>query len=412
MMDTNTTPHDRPLPRIGQRREILIIVAAMVSIAFLGFVVGFATAGGLSGASTVAAQPEGFDVFWEVWNYVNSEFYFEKPTETERVYGAIEGMVATLDDAYTAFVEPSAAELERENREGAFGGIGAYIHQNQDGQMVIAYPFPGQPAAEAGLQAGDIVLAVDGQSVEGLTLSEGTALIRGPLGTWVTLEVFRPGTGETLELRAERVQIEVPTVFSEMLDGEIAYVALNRFIAVSTNQLENELRTLLAQNPRALIFDLRGNPGGLLDQAVSVSDLFLPQGLVATERTTLSQESHVFFSDTGDLAEDIPLVVLVDGGSASASEIVAGAIKDRERGVLVGTPTFGKGVVQLVHDLSDGSLLRITYGAWYTPEEIALNGVGIEPDILVEVSEDVSSDADPWLQAARDYIDQNYPGTR
>lgn len=396
------------LPRFGYRREIIAIVIALLLVAGAGFGAGYLTAIGNPEAADITTGPEGFQVFWEVWDYVEREFYYEKPPATERVYGAIRGLLSSLDDANTAFVQPSIAEVERENIEGVFGGIGAYVQLNEFNQIVIAYPFPDQPAARAGLQAGDIVLSIDGQSVDNLTLAEGTALIRGPLGTTVRLEIRRPGTGEIFEVDVERAEIQVPTVRAEMLENGVAYVALFRFNGVATLQLESQLEDLLAQNPRALIFDLRGNRGGLLDEAISVSDLFLARGIVATQRTSLRDEPRVFYAETGDLAENIPLVVLIDGGSASASEIVAGAIQDRERGVLIGTRTFGKGSVQLVHDLSDGSQLRITYGAWYTPDEQPLDGHGIDPDIEVDPAA-TENGQDPWLAAALAYIDETYP---
>ena len=409
---TSISPSQEPatLPQLSHRKEIVTIVLVLVLVAGGAFFAGFMTAGGgLTGAPQQATPPE-FDVFWEVWDYVESEFFYDVPPVEDRTYGAIRGMLATLGDQNTSFVQPSIAELERENVEGMFGGIGAYVQLNEFGQLVIAFPFPDQPASNAGLMSGDIVLSVDGQSLENLTLAEGTALIRGPIGTTVHLEVYRPETDETFEVDIERAQIEIPTVRAEMLDENIAYVSLFRFNGVATSQLEAELADLLAQNPRALIFDLRSNPGGLLDEAISVSDLFLPEGIVAVQRTSLRQEPRVFYADSGDIAEDIPLVVLIDGGSASASEIVAGAIQDHERGILIGTTTFGKGSVQLVHDLSDGSQLRITYGAWYTPDEHDINGSGISPDIEIELPEDVTTlETDPWLDAAIEYINESYP---
>ncbi len=402
--------HTEEAYRPGSRWGIAAIALILIAVGVGGFLIGFTAAGG--GVPTASAQtgfPPEFDVFWEAWNYVENEFYYQKPTAAERTYGAVRGMLATLGDDYTAFVQPSIASIERENIEGLFGGIGAYVQLNEFGQLIIAYPFPEHPAAEAGLRAGDVILSVDNQPLENLTLAEGTALIRGPLGTVVHLEIYRPGTDETFEVDVERVEIKIPTVRAEMLEDGIGYVALYRFNGVAAEQLESEIAGLLEQEPRALIFDLRGNPGGLLDEAVDVSDLFLSEGLVATQRTSLYNEPRVFNATTGDLAEDIPLVVLIDGGSASASEIVAGAIKDRNRGVLIGTHSFGKGSVQLVHDLSDGSQLRITYGAWYTPNETDLRETGIIPDIEVEIPETLTAGDDPWLDTAIQYINDTYP---
>ncbi len=401
------------LPRLKTGWQVAAIAIALILVAGGGFFAGFVTAGGAAAGAPQQANPPGFEVFWEAWNYIEQEFYYDIPSVEERTYGAIRGMLASLGDDYTAFIQPSIAQIERQNVEGSFGGIGAYVRLNEFGQLYIVYAFPDHPAQAAGLRDGDIVLSVDGRSLENLTLAEGTALIRGPIGTVVHLEIYRPSTDESFEVDVERRQIEVPTVYGQMLDGNVAYVSLFQFNGIATSELEEQITALLAENPRALIFDLRGNPGGLLDEAISVSDLFLPEGLVATQRTSLAAEERPFYADSGDVAETVPLIVLIDGGSASASEIVAGAISDRQRGVLIGTPTFGKGSIQLLHDLSDGSQLRITYGAWYTPNEDPLEGVGLQPDILVELPDDLTTlqpGDDPWLDAAMAYIDEHYPG--
>lgn len=399
------------LPQIGSNWGVVVIIVAFVAVAVGAFFAGYVSAGGVQSSAQQQTMPPEFQVFWDVWNYVDSEYYYDIPSVEERTYGAIRGMLSTLGDDHTAFVQPSIAELDRGNVEGMFGGIGAYVGLDELDNFVITYPFPDQPAAVAGIEADDIVLSVDGQSLAGLSLTEGTALIRGPIGTVVALELYRPATDETFIAEIERAEIEIPTVQAEILDGNIGYLYLFRFNGVATIQLQAELETLLAQDPRAIIFDLRGNGGGLLDEAISVSDLFLPEGTVATQRTSLLQDPRVFYSVTGDIGEEIPLVVLVDFASASASEIFAGAVQDRGRGVIVGTTTFGKGSIQLVHDLFDGSQLRLTYGAWYTPNDTHINGVGIQPDIVIDIPEDgfADTDSDPWLDAAREYIDEMYP---
>lgn len=405
---TRVSPETLHFSQSGNMWQALAIVTVLVLVAGGAFFIGFVTAGGVGAGPAQQNQPE-FQVFWEVWNFIENEFYYEVPSVSDRTYGAIRGLLGSLDDDYTSFVQPSIAEVERERMDGNFGGIGAYVTLNEFDQVMISYPFPNHPASIAGLEAGDIVLSVDGQSLENRTLEEGTSLIRGPIGTDVVLEIYRPGAAdERFEVSITRDLIEIPTVRAELLDDNIGYVALAQFNGVATSQLSREMETLLAENPRALILDLRGNPGGLLDEAISVSDLFLPEGLVATQRTSTG-EDLAFNSDTGDIGETIPLVVLIDGGSASASEIVAGAIQDHERGVLVGATTFGKGSVQLVHDLSDSSQLRVTYGAWYTPDEIELDSIGIVPDIEVEIPEEIEAGDDPWLDAAVEYIDEHYP---
>jgi carboxyl-terminal processing protease len=201
-----------------------------------------------------------------------------------------------------------------------------------------------------------------------------------------------------------RARIEIQIIETEMLDNDIAYLRLTEFDAVATERLEEALEELLAEDPQALIFDLRGNPGGFLSQAISVADLFLDRGVVAIQRDSQGGE-RVFRSRNGDIAEEIPLVVLVDGGSASASEIVAGAIQDRDRGVLIGTPTLGKGSVQLPNDLKDGSQLRVTIARWFTPDEQALHDNGLTPAIEVEYPRDTPADEDPQLDRAIEYIE-------
>ena len=228
--------------------------------------------------------------------------------------------------------------------------------------------------------------------------------MRGPANTEVTLTIWRTGEAEPFEVTVTRRRIEVPTVESRMLDDEVGYIALYEFNQQAAHRLTEAVDSLMEQGAQSLILDLRDNPGGFLDQAVDVADLFLPTGDVLIQRDADGQtRSHR--SDDGDAAEDIPLVVLVNGGSASASEIVAGAIQDLDRGVLIGEQTLGKGSVQLQYDLSDGSILRVTYGAWFTPDDRAINGEGIRPDM--EVVRPLESVTDPQLEAALDYLHDN-----
>jgi len=277
------------------------------------------------------------------------------------------------------------------------------VRMNDANQLQIVRPMEGQPAEAAGIKAGDVVLAVDGTSIRGMGLYEAIALIRGPQGTRVILTVQRAGIAEPLDVEIERASIPVPTIEYRMLDGDIAYIRLYEFNSQATARLQNALRELLAQNPAGLILDLRNNPGGFLNQAISVADEFLPAGVVLIERG--NEFERIFESTDQGLADQVPLVVLINAGTASASEIVAGAIQDRDRGVLIGETSFGKGSVQQVHDLSNGAELRVTMARWYTPAEQPIHGNGLEPDIAVPLTEeDRENDRDPQLERAVEYL--------
>ena len=346
---------------------------------------------------------EDLDLLWEVWQIVQEDFDGQLPPEDELTYALIRGLLESLDDQYTRFTPPEAAELVRERMEGTFEGIGAFVRENDEGLTEIVRPMDGQPADLAGLQAGDVVIAVDGESVTDRTLDEVIALIRGPQGTDVTLTIRREDV-DPFDVTITRAFIEIPIVESEMLDEGIAYVHLTSFSANAEEQLAEAVEELLAQNPEGLILDLRDNPGGFLDQSIAVADLFLPEGVVLYERSQTQDLDEVYRSETGGLAEELPLVVLINAGSASASEIVAGAIRDQDRGILIGETTFGKGSVQLTHTLSDGSELRVTIARWYLPSNQSIDGNGIAPDIEVETPEDLGGEEDTQLQRAIEYL--------
>jgi carboxyl-terminal processing protease len=350
-----------------------------------------------------AQTPDEFDVFWEVWNLVDDRYFFDLPDDGARTEGAIQGMLMSLDDPYTRFTPSEAAEFMRESETGNFEGIGAYVELAEEGGVLIVQPFEGGPAQEAGLRSGDVIIAVDGLDIVRLDLDASLALVRGPANSEVTLTVRRTGEREPFDVTVTRQRIEVPTVESDLLDGDVGYVALFEFNQQASRRLNEAVEALLERGANSLVLDLRNNPGGFLDQAVDVADLFLPEGDVLIQRD-VDGNTRSHQSDDGDAAEEIPLVVLVNGGSASASEIVAGAIQDLDRGMLIGEPTFGKGSVQLQYDLSDGSILRVTYAAWFTPDDNAINGEGVQPDLEVVAAEDDESDAQ--LEAALRYLSE------
>ncbi len=347
---------------------------------------------------------EDLELLWEVWNIVASEFDGDYPSSEELTYAAIRGLLGELQDDYTQFAPPDVAERLRQGLEGSFEGIGAFVRQNEEGLTEILRPMDGQPAALAGMRAGDVVIAVDGVSVIGQSIDEVIAKIRGPQGTEVTVTVRRPGEEEPLHFTVRRQLIQVPIIESQMLEDNIAYIRLTGFNSNADDQLRQTLQDFLAQNPAGLIFDLRDNPGGFLNQSVAVADAFLPEGVVLYERSSTFDLDQVLNSDSGDLAESVPLVVLVNAGSASASEIVAGAIQDHGRGVLIGETTFGKGSVQQSHTLSDGSELRVTIARWYTPNDVSIDGNGIVPDIEVPSPVELGGEDDQQLQRAIEYL--------
>lgn len=344
-----------------------------------------------------------FDLFWEAWDLIQRDFYGELPTEDELTYGAIRGALNTLDDPFTGFIEPQTAAINREDDSGSFEGIGAYVTM-RDGRLSIVSTFEGQPAEQAGIRRGDLVLQVDETPIENMSIYEAITLIRGPAGTPVRLTILRDGE-EPFEVEVKRARIDIPVVESEMREDGIAYGRMFEFSTDASVKLSEAIEQMLDQNPTGLILDLRGNPGGWLHEAILTSGLFLPKDeLVLIERLKDGTE-RTFETSEDPVAPDIPMVVLVDPGSASASEIVAGALQDYGRAVLIGEKTFGKGSVQLPHELSNGAELRVTIARWFTPNDRAIHGEGLEPDIVIALSdEDIEADLDPQLDRAVEYL--------
>ena len=361
----------------------------------------------LDGQSPLAGADLG--TFYQAWDIVAGEYDGALPPAEELLQSAIAGSLEALGDDYTRYVSPDVAERTREDMNGAVEGIGAMVRENDEGLFEIVRPIDGQPADLAGLKAGDVVIEVDGQSALEMSFDEVILLVRGPAGTSVTLTVMREGEPEPLEFTIVRARFEVAVVEYEMLPVEmtggaaIGYIHLTEFGRTAEEKLLEALTAILAQQPAGLVFDLRDNPGGFLDQSVAVADAFLPAGVALFERN-LRGLDETFSTDDGDAAESIPLVVLVNAGSASAAEIVAGALQDRGRAVLVGETTFGKGSVQQVHTLSDGGELRVTVARWYTPNNHSIQGEGITPDITVASPENLGGPDDGQLQRAIDFL--------
>lgn len=304
------------------------------------------------------------------------------------VEGAAEGMVEALDDPYSEYLEPEMYSRLRMQLESTFGGLGILVGLRRN-ELTVVRPYEGTPAARAGLREGDVIVEIDGTKTEGMDLETAVSLMKGPVGTKVRLLVERDGYRDPLRFEIVREEIRVPTVYSEMLERGIGHLAITQFAEQTPAEVREALEELKAQGMRALVLDLRDNPGGSLTSAIDVADIFLDKGpIVFVDYRTAKDEA--FYAHPPALG--LPLVVLVNENSASASEILAGAIKDNGAGTLVGRRTFGKGVIQVLYGLEDGAGLKLTTGRYLTPSRHDLNGRGIEPDIVVNQPADGSED--------------------
>lgn len=361
-------------------------------------------------------ETNSFSLYWEVWHRVEEQFYGVVPREPVSTYGAIKGALATLNDPYTVFIEPEPAAQEKAQLEGQFGGIGAFVRRDEEGRILLE-PMRDQPAEQAGLQKDDVLIAVDSTPVTPeMSVDEIVLLIRGEVGTEVVLTVERAGVADPIDITIERAIIETPSVYWRVLEEEpsIGYVQLTSFTERSNGELNQAFEDLSAQGVKAYILDLRRNGGGLLEAAVDVASQFLREGVVVREDRK-NEGERVYNVRGGGKALDQPLAVLVDGGTASASEIVAGAIQDYRRAPLIGEKTFGKGSVQLIYELSDNSRLHITVARWFTPNDNAIDGKGLSPDIeVLFTEEDHANGHDPQLERAisflknEEWVDYNF----
>ncbi len=339
----------------------------------------------------------------EAWRRVEDNFVSAVPSDTVRNYGAIRGALETLNDRFTTFSEPQTRTIERDHMRGQFGGIGVSFDRNDNGEIVLSPRVDG-PAAKAGVQGGDILI-----SIEGVPLSKDDPLndmmrVRGEPGTQVKIEVKR---GEqVLPFTITRAIIEVPSVESRIItttvegkDALVGYLRINSFTERTGKEVQNAIKNLNSANAEGYLIDLRDNGGGLLSAAIDVTSQFVGEGAVAYEKKREGEEI-AFNVKTGmaGATQDKPVAVLINNNSASASEIVAGAIQDYKRGPLVGEKSYGKGSVQLVFELGDGSAVRVTTAKWFTPNKRALDGVGLTPDVPA------AGDAEKQLQAAVDVL--------
>jgi carboxyl-terminal processing protease len=345
-----------------------------------------------------------FKPFWETWEILENQ-YVDQPLDKEALMrGAIQGMLEALGDQHTSYMDPDQFRQANIPLDQEYEGIGAWVDTNAE-YLTIVTPMPGSPAEAAGLRPGDQVIAVDGDDMTGI---DGSLVIRrvlGPAGSTVRLTISR-SMGEDAEpqifdVEIVRARINIPSAEGEILEGEIAYLQLFQFGENTRSEMRDILADLLSQNPRGLILDLRNNGGGYLTTSVEVASEFIADGIILVEEYGDGRRD-VYRAQRGGLATGIPLVVLINEGSASASEIVAGAIQDYNRGLLVGVPSFGKGSVQNWVPLSEEQgAVRVTIARWLTPNERQIHEVGLEPDVFVELTEeDLLADRDPQLERA------------
>jgi len=346
-------------------------------------------------------------VFWEAWNYVHQDFYKIPLDDNALVNGTVGGMVEALGDPHTTFVDARRAEIMRSDMQGSFEGIGATITM-REGRLTIVSIIKSSPAERAGLRPEDIILQVDGKVIQNMDVTEAVMLIRGPKGTRVKLLILR-GNQEPFTVEITRDTIRIPFVEAKMIEGtKIGYIRLNEFGATAPDEMVTALRELKAQNPTGLILDLRNNPGGYLPVSVDVASQFLKPNQTVLVVKDKKGNADTYRAKSGGTAINIPLVVLIDKGSASASEIVAAALKDHQRATLIGVKTFGKGSVQHVYTLSDKSQLNVTVARFFSPNGNEIDEVGVTPHIVVEMTEDdIAAKRDPQLDAAIQFLQSN-----
>ncbi|MCK4901539.1 MAG: S41 family peptidase, partial [Anaerolineales bacterium] len=352
-------------------------------------------------AGTPEELEELFIPFWQSWALVHDQ-YVDQPVDDEVLMrGAIDGMLASLDDPHTSYMDPEQYEMLNTQLQGEekYEGIGAWVDTSSD-YLTIISPIPESPAEAAGLRTGDKIIAIDGEDMTGIDGEVVRKQVLGPAGSSLRLTILREGI-EPFDVTITRASINVPSVDGKMLDDDIAYVRIFVFSDDATEDLRDTLKELLAENPAGLILDLRGNGGGFLETSVDVASEFIQDGVIVYEEYG-DGERRTFEARKGGVATDISMVVLINEGSASASEIVAGAIQDHDRGLLIGTTSFGKGSVQIPTTLENNQgAVRITIARWLTPKARTIHQVGLPPDIEVEFTEDdFSAGIDPQLEKA------------
>jgi carboxyl-terminal processing protease len=360
---------------------------------------------GVSGIDATSTTAD-FGAFWQAWQTINENYLKAKDISNEnKVRGAITGLVNSLGDPYSEYFSPKDAKSFKDDVNGSFSGIGAEIG-TQKGQLVVIAPLKNTPAEKAGLKPNDKILLIDTTSTEGMPIDQAISFIRGPENSTVKLTILRDGWDKPKEFPIVRKSIEAPTLDFKMLPGNIAYVQLYQFNANASRLFWDAMKQASGSDTQGLILDLRGNPGGYLDVAVDLAGWFLPRGTVVVKEEGRNNAVLDTLRASGNEAlVKIPVVVLIDKGSASASEILSGALRDDRKVKLVGDTSFGKGTVQEFMDLKDGSTLKLTIAHWVLPSGRILDHDGLVPDYAVKLTdEDIAAKRDPQFDKALEVL--------
>jgi carboxyl-terminal processing protease len=387
---------------------------AIILLMGASFAAGLSWAGKDNSSKIIAYSPESkqansetafdFNLYWEVWDKLRSDYVDKnKVKDEEMFYGSLRGLAASMDDPYTVFMDPKEAKEFADDLSGTFEGIGAEVGMRKDIITIIA-PLAGMPAEKAGVKAGDKIYAIDGVSTLGLSVDEAVKKIRGEKGTEVTLTLIREDEDKPLEIKIVRGLIVVKSVKTELRNDGVMVITVSNFNDDTMGLFNQAVKTALTKNPKGIILDLRNNPGGYLDTAISMASAWVKEGPVVVEQFGEGKRQEYFAEGNPSLG-GFKTVVLINGGSASASEIVAGALRDYKKATIVGEQSFGKGSVQSLRDLSDGSALKITVAKWLTPNGDFINEKGITPDLEIKLSkEDVDKNKDPQMVKALELI--------
>jgi len=394
------------------KRITLLLIGGIASFAFIasGFAFGYKygkmfpqTIMVKELSDTSSGQPAAVDfgTFWQTWDVIGQNYLNSSKIKTQdEVYGAVSGLVKSLNDPYSVFLPPKDNEKFQEDVKGNFGGIGVEIGMKKN-QLVVIAPLKDTPGSRAGLKPGDMILKINSTSTDSMSIDEAVNIIRGPENTDVTLNIFREGWDKPKDFKITRGTIVVPTLDLTMKDGGIAYIQLYQFNANADSLFRSAANKALSQGAKGIVLDLRNNPGGYLDVAVDLGGWFFQRQTLIVKEESRTGESESLLANGNEAFKNIPVVVLINGGSASASEILAGALRD-DRGVkLIGEKSFGKGTVQQLIPLRDGSTIKLTIAHWVLPSGKILENGGLIPDIEVKMTDDdIQNKKDPQLDKA------------